>query len=182
MALPAVGVGSQSSPNGDESRWYVVHALPHREFGAANQLRFQNFETFLPVHLKTVRHARQFRTVKAAFFPRYLFVRLNLARDRWRSVNSTFGVSRLIMEGEVPKPVPLGIVEELAAITDREGLLSFAQRMQPGERVRILQGPFADHIGKLIDVDERSRVRILLEVMGFPVVVHTSGEQLAPVS
>ncbi len=42
-------------------------------------------------------------------------VRSGLNRDRWRPVNGTFGVSRLIMEGVRPKQVPLSVVEALAA-------------------------------------------------------------------
>ena len=63
---------------------------------------------------KTIRHARQLRTVQAPLFPGYLFVILDLERDRWLSVRSTFGVSRLIttQDGR-PIPVPGGIVESL---------------------------------------------------------------------
>ena len=163
-------------------RWYVVHTLPWREFGAKKQLEFQGYETFLPLHLKTVRHARQFRTVKAPFFPRYLFVSLDLSRDRWRSVNGTFGVASLIMEGDRPKPVPYGVTESLAGFTGSEGLLSFAPLMQPPQKVRVLTGPLANHVGELIGADEQGRVRILLEIMGSPQVVRVDAHALAPIS
>jgi transcription antitermination factor NusG len=166
----------------DEERWYAAHTLPHREIGAARQLEFQGFKAFLPIHLKTIRHARRFRTIKAPFFLRYLFVRLNLARDRWRSVNGTIGVASLIMEGEYPKPVPFGIVEELMAITDASGTLSLAPLLEPGQRVQILTGPFAGRIGDLVQADDKMRVQILLEVMGASVTVHSSANALVPVA
>ena len=172
----------EPAPSVDALRWYVAQTLPKREFGAAKQLEFQGFETFLPVAMKTVRHARKFRTVKAPFFPRYLFVRLNLSRDRWRSVNGTFGVSSLIMEGERPKPVPHGVVEGLEGFSEAEGLLSFAPLMQPGQKVRVLTGPLANHIGKLIEADEQGRVQILLQMMGGSVVVRALARTLAPIS
>src|SRR2546425_10203415 len=75
-------------------RWYAVHTLPQREAYAQGHLRNQRFATFLPKRRKTVRHARKLRAIEAAFFPRYLFVVLDLARDQWRSVNGTYGVSR----------------------------------------------------------------------------------------
>src|SRR5437016_11201899 len=80
-------------------RWYAVHTLPLRETYAEGHLRNQGFATFLPKRHKTVRHARKLRAVEAAFFPRYLFVVLDLARHQWRSVNGTYGVSRLVMRG-----------------------------------------------------------------------------------
>src|SRR5213594_3067034 len=75
----------------DGERWYAVHTLPLRESYAQGHLRNQAFRTFLPKRRKTVRHARRLRAVEAAFFPRYLFVVLDLARHQWRSVNGTFG-------------------------------------------------------------------------------------------
>src|SRR5262245_64991181 len=89
-------------------RWYVVHTLPLGEARAQSQLENQSFLTFLPKRQKTVRHARKLTSVLAPFFPRYLFVALDLTRDQWRSVNGTFGVARLVMQGEQPAPVPRG--------------------------------------------------------------------------
>ena len=181
MASNATRTQAESEPSVGVARWYVAHTLPKREFGAAKQLEFQGFQTFLPLALKTVRHARKFRTVKAPFFPRYLFVSLDLSRDRWRSVNGTYGVASLIMEGERPKPAPRGVVEGLEGFSEAEGVLSFAPLMQPGQKVRLLTGPLADHVGRLIEADENGRVQILLEMMGSSVIVRALGRTLAPI-
>jgi transcription antitermination factor NusG len=159
-----------------------VHTLPHREAGAAKQLEFQGYRVFLPTHWKTVRHARRFRTVRAPFFPRYLFVCLNLDRERWRPINGTFGVSSLVMAGDRPMPVPHGVVEALGALADDSGILSFSSVMQPGQKVRILNGPFADRVGELVHADDKERVQILLDVMGIRVTVHASTKALVPVA
>jgi transcriptional antiterminator RfaH len=144
-------------------------------------LERQDFATFLPLHWKTVRHARKFQTSKAPFFPRYLFVRLDLERQRWRAVNSTLGVSSLIMEGELPKPVPVGVVEALLDLAEGDGLLAFGQALRPGQKVRVISGPFADRVGELAALDERDRVKVLLDVMGGPIPIKTSSRALAPV-
>ncbi len=62
--------------------WYEVQTLPCREARAQLQLEGQGFSTFLPRYAKTVRHARKLSTVSAPLFPRYLFVALDLGRDR----------------------------------------------------------------------------------------------------
>ena len=159
---------------GNDLRWYVACAQPHREMRAFTQLRRQGFRTFLPLYRKTARHARQFRTVNAPLFPRYLFVALNLQRDRWRSVNGTFGVSSLIMEGERPKTVRRDVVESLIAATDPGGLISAGHDLRPGEKVRFASGPFAGLVGELLALDEGGRVRVLLEVMGARIPVHAN--------
>ena len=142
-----------------------------RELTAAANLRWQGYPTFLPVHAKTVRHARRFRSVRAAFFPGYLFVQLTIGRDRWRSVNGTVGVAHMIMEGERPKPVPPGVVEALIAAADGAGCLAVHPQLQCGEMARVVSGPFAGLVGRLTALDEGKRVAILLDVLGTGVSV-----------
>jgi len=83
-------------------RWYVAAVQPGREDSAERHLARQGFATFAPRHLRTVRHARRAMTRKVPLFPGYLFVALDLARDRWRSVNGTFGVRGLVAAGPAP--------------------------------------------------------------------------------
>jgi transcription antitermination factor NusG len=152
-------------------RWYVVQTLPNRELNARVQLGVQGFRTFLPRYAKTVRHARKLKTVSAPFFPRYLFTVLDLRRDRWRSVNGTFGVARLVMGGQYPTPVPSGVVEGLQASCGADGHLHLADSLVIGGRVRLLSGPFADMIGKLARLDGGGRVQVLLKLLGGEVAV-----------
>jgi transcription elongation factor/antiterminator RfaH len=161
-------------------RWFLVHTLPKSEPKAKLHLGAQGFRSYLPQYDKTVRHARKLRTVRAPLFPRYLFVILDLTRDRWLSVRSTVGVSRLFTTRDgTPVPVPVGVVESLIERSDGQvtrldsGLIS-------GQRVRILSGPFVDFAGTLARLDGAGRVQVLLEMMGtaVPVTLHRSA--LAP--
>jgi transcription elongation factor/antiterminator RfaH len=161
-------------------RWYVVHTQPHREGRAQAHLADQGFRTFLPRHRKTVRHARKLKTVSAPLFPRYLFVVLDLGRDRWRSVNGTFGVLRLVSGEESPTPVPPGIVESMASGCGADGHLDLGKSLAIGDRVRVLAGPFADCIGKLSRIDGAGRVRVLLNLLGGEVPVSIAPEALIP--
>jgi transcriptional antiterminator RfaH len=152
-------------------RWYAVHTLPFAEKRAQAQLETQGFPTFLPKRRKTIRHARKLSTVKAPFFPRYLFVVLDLSRDRWRSVNGTFGVSRLVMGGDLPCPAPPGIVETMLAAADAEGLVDLRPDLKIGAPVRLAAGPFAEQLAVLERLDDSGRVRVLLNMLGRQVPV-----------
>src|SRR5262245_59267691 len=100
-------------------RWFLAHTQPKNEWKAELHLGAQGFRTYLPLIRKTVRHARQLRTVRAPLFPRYLFVILDLKRDRWLLVRSTVGVSRLFTHPDGrPVPVPVGVVESLIEQSD----------------------------------------------------------------
>ena len=156
-------------------RWFLVHTQSGSELKAQHHLCAQGFRTYLPQYLKTVRHARQLKTVRASMFPRYLFIVLDLGRDRWLSVRSTVGVSSLVSCNGRPLPVPAGVVESLIARSDGD-LTRTDTGLVQGQSVRILSGPFADLIGTLERLDSSGRVRVLLEMMGteVPIAIHRS--------
>jgi transcription elongation factor/antiterminator RfaH len=157
-------------------RWFLAHTHPKSECRAELHLRAQGFRIYLPQIQKTVRHARQLKAVRAPLFPRYLFVILNLERDRWLSVRSTVGVSRLLTTQDgCPVPVPVGIVESLIDQSDGS-VTRLDAGLVKGQQVRILCGPFADFIGTLERLDGAGRVQVLLELMGttVPVSLHRS--------
>jgi transcription antitermination factor NusG len=162
-------------------RWYAVHTLPFGERRAAAQLENQDFCTFLPKRQKTIRHARKLSTITAPFFPRYLFVALDLHRHRWRSVNGTLGVSSLVMVGERPCPAPHGIVESLVAVADAEGVLQLGSDLKVGAAVRLSAGPFAEQLGILDRLDDAGRIRVLLSMFGQRVPVCLSRAHVLPV-
>ncbi len=176
-----LGALDRALPGGP--RWFAVYSLPHREAGAQRQLENQDFHTFLPRCLKARRHARRLETILAPVFPRYLFVVLDLDRDRWRSVNGTFGVARLVMTGDRPLPAPHGVVEALIALADGRGVLRFDERgrLAVGQKVRIRAGPFAEKIGLLQRLDDNGRVRLLLDIMGGGIAVTVPSAALVPV-
>lgn len=91
---------------------------------------------------------------------------MDLSRDRWRSVNGTYGVAKLVMQGEYPIAVPAGVVEALQSSSDEWSVVEWRPEIRPGEAVRVVAGPFSDMIGQLERLDGAGRVRVLLEIMG----------------
>jgi transcriptional antiterminator RfaH len=161
-------------------RWYVVMTAPRKERLAADQLDRQSFRSFLPLQLETRRHARKFTTVLAPVFPRYIFVILDVDRQRWRSVNGTFGVQRLIADGEGPSAVAPGVVETLVQSSDQRGALIYkVEELAIGDPVRLVAGPFAGSLGILQRLDGAGRVQILLALLGGPVKVTAARDMVA---
>jgi transcription elongation factor/antiterminator RfaH len=173
-----VDVGPRALVGGE--RWFLAHTQPKSEWKAQLHLGAQGFTSFLPQFRKTIRHARQLKTVQAPLFPRYVFVVLNLDRDRWLAVRSTVGVSCLVTTRDGrPLPVPAGIVESLIERSEND-LTRLDAGLVKGQQVRILSGPFADFVGTLERLSGAGRVKVLLEMMGtaVPVALHRSA--LAP--
>jgi transcription elongation factor/antiterminator RfaH len=153
-------------------RWYAVQALAKREMFAASQLEAQNFRIFLPYLMRTVRHARRVRQIKAAVFPGYLFVRLDLQRERWRSINGTRGVVRIVsMPNEGPQPLPAGVIETLVDYVDDSGVCRLDRDLMVGQPVRVIAGPLAEALGTLARSDDKGRVKVLLDLLGGQVYV-----------
>jgi len=163
-----------------ESRWYVVQSKPRKELFAGLNLENQGFQVFLPKIRKIVRHARRSRRVEAALFPSYLFVALDLSWQRWRSVSGTFGVSHFVTDGNRPLPAPRGLVEELIATADRTGVVDLRPSLTCGDDVRLLDGPFAGQIGRLMNLDEVGRADVLMNILGAPRQISVAASMLAP--
>ncbi len=152
----------------DRSRWYVVHTQPNRETRALINLQRQGFTAYLPKFQRVRRHARKTETVSRPLFPRYLFVQLDLTREAWRSIHSTFGVSQLLSKGEEPVPVPIGVVEEIHAREGSDGFvtLGLPPGVGPGSQIRLIDGIFAESKGVLDRVADQYRVSVLLQLLG----------------
>jgi transcriptional antiterminator RfaH len=166
--------------NETTKRWYVVHTQPACEERAAMHLATQGYRVFCPRFRKTVRHARKCTSKLAALFPGYLFVMLDPSHDRWRAINGTRGVIRLLTLGDAPQPTPAGVVEDLQAQTDDHGALVLAPALSVGQRVRIAEGPLADLVGTLQRLDGADRVRVLLDLLGRSVPASLQGGMLDP--
>ena len=149
-------------------QWYVVHTQPNGEARADANLRRQGFHTYLPRYARSRRHARKTEIIARPLFPRYIFVALDLARDRWYAIRSTFGVSNIVLRNDVPAPVPEGIVNEIQARENESGLITLGipAGLGPGSPVRLTEGIFADAQGILEKITDDRRVSILLHFLG----------------
>jgi transcription antitermination factor NusG len=164
----------------EQERWFVARTLAQRELQAVKQLRNQGFRAFSPRCWRNRRHARKVETISAPLFSRYIFVILDRTRDRWRSINGTLGVERLLTQGGEPQPVPNGVVESLLDVADAEGNIQFNFHLKEGQTIRVTAGPFADLVGQLERLDDKGRIRVLLEIMGGRVTVALPQAWVAP--
>jgi transcription elongation factor/antiterminator RfaH len=166
---------------GEGSRWYAVQTRPRGESLALRHLQNQGFEAYCP-RLRRIRAiGRNKVTTLDPFFPGYLFVSIDLERQRWRSVNGTIGVLRLVGFGNGesgrPSPVPPGLVERIRELSDGDEL-RFKERLCRGDAVRVTAGPFAELCGVLETAGSHERVTILLDILSKSTRVTISRDML----
>ena len=177
-AFGALGPGEPLRP--DNNEWYVVMTKAGSEHLAFTNLQRQNFTAFLPRRWVTKRRTRGFHSALEPVFPGYLFVSLDLDIHRWRSVNGTYGVSRLVTFGDKPVPIGRDVIETFQLSTGENGALVFTEPMRPGDRVRLVSGPFADHLGVLETLDRQGRVRLLINLLSGQVRLSALRADLEP--
>jgi len=162
-------------------RWYVVQTHVNAELKAASNLGRQGFSVYLPRYLKRRSHARKVDVVARPLFPRYLFVAIDLSAQRWRSIQSTLGVSHLVSVGDQPARVEDGVIDALKAREDALGFVTLAPRpmFSPGDKVRIVDGAFVDSLALVEDIGDRHRVAVLLNLLGRKVRVFVGADLIA---
>ena len=151
-----------------DQKWFVVQTQVNAEAKAARNLLQQGLDIYLPRYLKRRSHARKIERIAAPLFPRYMFVRIDIAAQRWRSIQSTFGVSHLLFNGDEPAAVRNEIVERLKEREGSDGLIQLDRRdaFAVGDKVRVLAGAFTDSLGLFEGLADRDRVAILLDFLG----------------
>ncbi len=144
-------------------RWYVVQSKPGQAEKAAQELRNQGFEVFLPlVKVEKLKRGKRVEQ-EEPLFPGYLFIELSEVASNWRPIRSTRGVARVITFGNQPAVVPDDVVEQL-----RDSLKQQAEvrTLEPNQPVRITEGPFANLNAVFTEYDGEKRAFLLLELLG----------------
>lgn len=144
--------------------WYLVHTKPRQETKALLNLEQQGYPCYLPlINIEKLRRGKVQR-VSAPLFPRYLFIRLDNseAGKSWGPIRSTFGVSALVQFGGQPTKVNDFLIEQLQT---KQVARQTSTLFNPGESVRITDGPFAGLAAIYQCSDAEQRSLILLELM-----------------
>ncbi len=155
--------------------WYVVHTYAGYENKVKTNLekRVESmemqdkiFRVLVPMEKELeVKNGKQ-RTVLKKVFPGYVLVEMIITDDSWYVVRNTPGVTGFVGPGS--KPIPLSAIE-IAQILKQMGLGEAKPRIDlvAGEKVRVIDGPFANFIASVEEVlPDRRRVRVLVAMFG----------------
>jgi len=149
-------------------QWYVGYTKANAELQALAHLTNQGFNAYLPRYSKLRRHARKTQRITAPLFPRYLFIRLDIEKDRWRPLLSTIGLSQLICRGDKPAPISDSVIEAIHGRENVSGLVELCapDTLKLGSKVQIISGHFAEMDGLFDGNSVNNRIHVLLELMG----------------
>jgi transcriptional antiterminator RfaH len=163
---------------GNMDQWYLIQFKPNSHRVAERNLHRQGFQTFLPMQKITRRKASRFVSDQKPLFPGYMFVKVNSELAPWRSINSTFGVSKLVSFEGKPKPLPLQLISGLMLRCDASGTLLPPKSLNEGDSVEMLTGPFATFVATVDTIDPEQRIWVLMDFMGQKTRMRVTADQL----
>ena len=166
---------SEDVQEDDGRAWYVVHCYSGYENKVRHNLeqrietmgmKDEIFDVVVPTEEEIEVKDGKRRTIERRVFPGYILVNLILAEESWYVVRNTPGVTGFVGMGSTPTPLRS---EEVAQIIKR--MEADAPRIKvtfkPGERIRIVDGPFNDFRGTVDVIDmEKAKVRVMVNFFG----------------
>ena len=159
--------------------WYLVYTKPRQENLAQENLQRQGYETYLPrIYQSRRRNGRHIKTIEA-FFPRYLFIKLDTETDNWAPIRSTFGVSKMVRFDGIPAVVPEQLIQSLQSNDDEDGIQNLVQKnLMRGDKVTIIDGPLAGYQGIYQQQNSAERVAVLVDLVGKNTLLNISVHDL----
>ena len=161
--------------------WLVATTHPHSEAIAVENLVRQGFEPYCPMIRKRRAHARKVDTVLRPLFPGYVFIQLEAGNRRWRPILSTTGIRTLVRFGDEPAPLDARFILGLKAREEDGAIVRPATPYQVGQDVQIEGGPFDGLVARILSLEDRDRIVVLLDVMNRGVKAKLDSRQVTPV-
>ena len=198
LAVDERGTGKRKIPghivitetDDPKAKWYVVHTASGHEARVSETLRQRVetmslqgniFELLVPTQDRVVIRGGRKATIKEKIFPGYLLVKMILDDPTWLAVRTTPGITGFVGAGEKPTPLSesevINIQKFVSAPAPR-----FKTKFSVGEAVKITDGPFADFLGTINNLDEeKGKVKVLVSIFGRETPVELDFLQIAKV-
>lgn len=172
-ARRAEDAGTEEQPV--EGQWYVLHTYSGYENKVKKTIESRVdaldmgdrvFEVVVPTQEEVEFKDGIRKTVQRKVFPGYVLVRMEMDEDTWYQLRNTPGVTGFVSQDNKPLPLLGDIATTMMEEIEQEApkvTVSF----QMGDRVRIIEGPFADFTGEVDEVNhEKGKIKVLVSFFG----------------
>ena len=165
----------KAKTDGTKPHWYVVHTYSGHEAKVAatlkqriesQKLQEKILDILVPTQDKIEIKEGKKNTVKEKIFPGYLLVNMVLDDITWLAVRTTPGITGFIGTSNKPTPLPQEEVETIKRFMSLEAP-KFKTAYSQGEAVKITDGPFAEFLGTISEIDEeKGKIKVLVSIFG----------------
>jgi len=173
--------------------WYIVQSHSSFENKVAKQIREEAEkskisekidEIIVPTHDVTeVKRGKRIQR-KKKYFPGYVLIKSEMNNDLYHMIKNIKKVSGFLGSKGIPVPVSDNEIERiLGQIKDGIAQPKSGIEYNVGEKVQVIDGPFASFNGLVEDVDEeKSRLKVSVSIFGRPTPVDLEFNQVEKVS
>ena len=161
-----------------KKEWYVVNTVSGYEYKVKEKLEMMinsmelhnNIYRVVVPEQKIVEVKNGVKKEKTKkMFPGYVLIEMVMSDEAWYIVRNTQGVTGFIgSSGKGAKPIPLS-PSEVDKVLNSMGLsrIDASKELEKGKKVKILDGPFKDMSGKIINVDMKTqKVNVSVDLFG----------------
>lgn len=164
-------------PPGSEKKWYIVNTYSGHENKAKlsllDRVKTHNLtewfgDVLVPTESVTENVKGQRRTTTRKFFPGYMFVQMILDDRTFHLVKNTPKITGFL-GGMKPTPVPPSQIQgvQTNVADSKAGKTKVRVSFEPGESVRVVDGPFANFSAKVEEVKaDKQKVKVSLSMFG----------------
>lgn len=156
-------------------RWYIVHTYSGHENKtaaalkqkiAASSLGDKILDVLVPTQKKIEVREGKKKEILEKLFPGYIIIRMILDDISWLAVRSTPGVTSFVGVGNRPTPISDEEVESIKKWSELEAP-KYKASFSVGEAVKIIDGPFAEFLGSISEIDEeKGKLKVLVSIFG----------------
>ena len=161
-----------------ERQWYVLHTKSRHEKVVNDLLLKKSVEAYLPIVTVPSKRRDRKAMIRVPLFPGYLFVKTDLHPNSHLEVVKTVGAVRLIGNQLRPIPVPDKAIESLQIMVDSNNPVTTGHRLEHGDKVMVIYGPFAGVVGTFVRYGGKGRVIVNIEALGQYAGVEVSQEDI----
>jgi len=158
-----------------ERQWYVIHTYSGYEDAVCKSLkqRIESlgmedriFNVLVPKEKKIKIKGGKRKITEEKIYPGYVLVEMIVTDESWYVVRNTPNVTGFVGAGTTPVPILANEIDTLKKRMDLEEP-KYEMEFQPGESVKVADGPFKDYDGKVVEVDkERGKIKVLINIFG----------------
>lgn len=170
-------------------RWYVIHTYSGYENKVMDTLNRKVHsmgledtikQILLPMQDEEEVKDGQKKVVSRKVFPGYLLIEMEVNDHSWYVVRNTPGVTGFV--GTTTKPIPLSDAE-VARILNKDKKVPVRVDAKEGDKIRITEGPFADHVATVLKVAaDKSKITAEISAFGHATKIELEAGFFEPIS
>jgi|SRR5688572_11474818 transcription termination/antitermination protein NusG len=157
--------------------WYVLRVASGREEsvreGLLKKIQLAGLQDYIPTVLVPTERVSEIKGGKKRFkerklYPGYIIVEMDLTDDVWYLIKDTNGIGDFVGSFQKPTPLQPSEVEKiLNTLKAKDEAPEVKIDLEPGERVKIKEGPFENFDGTVDEVFRgKGQVRVIVTIFG----------------